>query len=249
MYNKFNIDEHFKDGVVVMATIGSRIKNIREIHKLTQTEFGELFGIVKSTVSSYEHGNSTPDDDIKIAICKYFNITMDYLLGLEDMTPTSSNNFNGFLFSFELSDQYEALQNKIKQIGVDVVAKKTNISKEKLDKIVTGVGIEPTVSELSQIADACDCSLNELLGKTDKKNKTAPEEQPLTEEQKALFDSCLDLSNDDIKEVNKYIEFIKMKNQQEKSSIKLVARSGEQKQVSADTTAISELKEDTSSDY
>lgn len=197
MYNKFNNDEHFKDGVVVMATIGSRIKNIREIHKLTQSEFGELFGIVKSTVSSYEHGNSTPDDDIKIAICRYFNITMDYLLGLEDMTPTSSDNFNGFLFSFELSDQYEALQNKIKQTGVDVVAEKTNISKEKLDKIVAGVGIEPTVLELSLIADACDCSLNELLGKVDKKNKATPEEQPISEIEQELLELTADMDEDE----------------------------------------------------
>lgn len=196
MYNKLNNDEHFKDGVVVMATIGSRIKNIRETYKLTQSEFGNLFGIVKSTVSSYEHGNSTPDDDIKIAICKYFNITMDYLLGLEDMTPTSSDNFNGFLFSFELSDQYEALQNKIKQTGIDVVAEKTNISKEKLDKIVSGAGIEPTVLELSLIADACDCSLNELLGKVDK-NKATPEEQPISEIEKELLELTANMDEDE----------------------------------------------------
>lgn len=214
MYNEFNISEHFKDGVVVMATIGSRIKNIREIHKLTQTEFGQLFGIVKSTVSSYEHGNSTPDDDIKIAICKYFNISMDYLLGLEDMTPTSSDNFSGFLFSFELSEQYETLQNKIKQTGVDIVAEKTNISKEKLDKIVTGVGIEPTVLELSQIADACNCSLDELLGKTDKKNKATPEEQPISPKQKLLLDVSADMTDEDIKKLIEYADLLNLRHNQ-----------------------------------
>lgn len=82
------------------------------------------------------------------------------------------------------------------------------------------------------------------------KNKTAPEEQSLTDEQEALLNYCSDLSNDDLEKVIDYIELLKLKNNAaQKASVKLVARSGEQKQVSADTTAISELKEDTSSDY
>lgn len=68
-----------------MATIAERIKHIRESHGLSQTEFGNLFGIVKSTVSSYETGNSSPNDKIKIAICKYFDVSMDYLLGTSDI--------------------------------------------------------------------------------------------------------------------------------------------------------------------
>ena len=67
-----------------MATIGERIKTLRKNAGLTQSEFGDLFGIVKSTVSSYEHGNSFPDDDIKVAICKHFNVSLDYLLGISD---------------------------------------------------------------------------------------------------------------------------------------------------------------------
>ena len=69
-----------------MATIGERIKTLRKKAGLTQSEFGDLFGVVKSTVSSYEHGNSFPDDQIKVAICKHFNVSLDYLLGESDST-------------------------------------------------------------------------------------------------------------------------------------------------------------------
>ncbi len=68
-----------------MATIAERIKHIRKSNGLSQTEFGNLFGIVKSTVSSYETGNSSPDDKTKIAICKYFDVSMDYLIGTSDI--------------------------------------------------------------------------------------------------------------------------------------------------------------------
>lgn len=67
-----------------MATIGNRIRILRNSHNLTQEEFGKLFGIVKSTVSLYEHDKSTPNDQIKTDICRYFNVSMDYLLGLDE---------------------------------------------------------------------------------------------------------------------------------------------------------------------
>ena len=63
-----------------MATIGERIKLLRKSAKMTQDEFGSKFGIVKSTVSLYENGKSTPNDEIKKKICEYFSVSMDYLL-------------------------------------------------------------------------------------------------------------------------------------------------------------------------
>ena len=71
---------------VKMADISERIRTLRKKELLTQTQFGELFNVEKTTVSSYERGQSIPNDSIKIAICKHFNVTMDYLVGLSD-TP------------------------------------------------------------------------------------------------------------------------------------------------------------------
>lgn len=68
-----------------MALLGSRIKELRLSEGLTQTEFGDLFGVVKSTVSLYENNNSVPDDEIKIKICKHFGVSLDYLLGLTEL--------------------------------------------------------------------------------------------------------------------------------------------------------------------
>lgn len=72
---------------------GERIKLIRKKSGLTQTEFGKIFGIGKTTVSSYEIGNSVPNDNIKISMCKHFNVSLDYLLGLTD-DPTPSNQIS-----------------------------------------------------------------------------------------------------------------------------------------------------------
>lgn len=73
-----------------MATIGERIRGLRELAGMTQEEFGKLFGVVKSTVSLYENGRSTPNDQIKTQICKYFDVSLDFLLGLSDNPGRSS---------------------------------------------------------------------------------------------------------------------------------------------------------------
>ena len=62
-----------------------RIKELRTSQGLTQTQFANLFGLTgKSTISGYESGKSTPDDEIKIAICKHFNCSLDWLLGVSN---------------------------------------------------------------------------------------------------------------------------------------------------------------------
>ena len=67
-----------------MATLSNRIRSLRQERGLTQDELGRLFGIVKSTVSLYENGKSVPNDQIKTEMCRHFNVSMDYLLGLTD---------------------------------------------------------------------------------------------------------------------------------------------------------------------
>lgn len=77
-----------------MATLAERIKELRKNANLTQSEFGALFGVAKSTVCLYETGRNTPNDDIKIAIANHFQVSMDYLMGKTDQpgfdsaTPT-----------------------------------------------------------------------------------------------------------------------------------------------------------------
>lgn len=68
-----------------MATIAERIKGLRKKAGLTQQELGDRFGVAKSTICQYENGNSTPNDDIKIAMANYFNVSMDYLMGKTDV--------------------------------------------------------------------------------------------------------------------------------------------------------------------
>ena len=73
-----------------MATMQERIRELRKSSGLTQQELGAVLGVAKNTVSQYETGRNTPNDDIKIAMANYFNVSMDYLMGKTDQSGFDS---------------------------------------------------------------------------------------------------------------------------------------------------------------
>ena len=70
------------------TSIGARIKRLRTTRGITQDALGELLGVVKSTVSLWENGKSSPPDSIKKTICTEFGCTMDWLYGMEGTTES-----------------------------------------------------------------------------------------------------------------------------------------------------------------
>lgn len=67
--------------------IGERLLELRKDAELTQDDLAAILKINKHSISSYERDKSEPPDAIKIAIARYFNVSIDYLLGLTDI-PT-----------------------------------------------------------------------------------------------------------------------------------------------------------------
>lgn len=61
-----------------------RIKELRKKKKLSQEEMGRLLGLKQTTYAAYEIGKTKFTADIIIEICKLFNVSSDYILGLKD---------------------------------------------------------------------------------------------------------------------------------------------------------------------
>ena len=64
--------------------IGKRLAEIRNEHGMTQPELAEILSVSIATVSGYEHEHTCPSDESKVKIAKYFDISLDYLLGAVD---------------------------------------------------------------------------------------------------------------------------------------------------------------------
>ena len=67
-----------------MSKFGERLKELRLENKLTQEKLGELVKIDQTSISAYELGKVHPTDDVIVVVAKYFKVSADFLLGLED---------------------------------------------------------------------------------------------------------------------------------------------------------------------
>lgn len=63
------------------CVLGKRIRFLRKNAQLKQNELADLLDISYSSISQYESGQRTPNDNIKIKIANFFGVSLDYLLG------------------------------------------------------------------------------------------------------------------------------------------------------------------------
>lgn len=68
-------------------SFGEKIKLLRENKDLTQQELGNVLNMTQRKISYMEHDKYEPSiGDLK-AICRYFNVSADYLLGFSKPLP------------------------------------------------------------------------------------------------------------------------------------------------------------------
>ncbi|MBS7389768.1 MAG: helix-turn-helix transcriptional regulator [Oscillospiraceae bacterium] len=59
-----------------------RIRNLREDSDITQAEMSKILNCSQQVYSNYELGQRDIPTDILIKLSKYYNVSIDYLLGL-----------------------------------------------------------------------------------------------------------------------------------------------------------------------
>lgn len=67
-----------------MNRFAPQLKELREEKGLTQSELAKELGFTQSAIAKWENGERNPSLDVLILIAKYFDVSTDYLLGLED---------------------------------------------------------------------------------------------------------------------------------------------------------------------
>ena len=61
-----------------------RLKELRNEKGLTQTQLAEKLGFTRVNISDWEWKGMEPSFDTVIKIAKFFDVTVDYLFGIED---------------------------------------------------------------------------------------------------------------------------------------------------------------------
>ena len=69
-----------------MKKYSNRVKELRLAKSLSQEQLAEKIGLTKQAISQYERGDRNPSMAVLGALCDFFNVSSDYLLGIDSVT-------------------------------------------------------------------------------------------------------------------------------------------------------------------
>ncbi|EIW20089.1 MULTISPECIES: helix-turn-helix domain-containing protein [Pelosinus] len=84
-------------------TFGERLADLRGRRSLTQNEVAKLTNISRSRLSLYEIGQREPDLATTKQLADFFNVTIDYLVGrdnIESLSPAAEEDNSNDLIKF-----------------------------------------------------------------------------------------------------------------------------------------------------
>lgn len=82
-----------------MSTFCERIRKCRNQKNQTQKEVADFLGVSSAAFSQYENGKRKPSLDTILLLAKLFEVSTDYLLGLEKSEGKEGSN--EFYFSLK----------------------------------------------------------------------------------------------------------------------------------------------------
>ena len=143
----------------------SNIKKLRKEYNLSQTQFAEEIGYSKNTVSLWELGTRTPCADAIIILSRYFQVSTDYLLKLNDDNAMLHriDDFDVDLTTFNKRLKELRQKNNLSQDGL---ANKTGISQSAIGNWELGKGV-PAVTAVITLAQYFGVTTDFLLGESD----------------------------------------------------------------------------------
>lgn len=67
-----------------MTKFAERLKELRIENNLNQRDLAGKTGFTQPAIARWENGKQIPNIDTLVVFCKFFGVSSDYLLGLDD---------------------------------------------------------------------------------------------------------------------------------------------------------------------
>lgn len=74
--------------------IGTKLNQLRKLSGMTQEQFAEKLNVSRQTISKWETGNTSPDLESIVRVCKIFHVSSDELLMEGDVMEKEINAIN-----------------------------------------------------------------------------------------------------------------------------------------------------------
>ena len=114
-----------------------RIKELRLARNMTQKELADMLGVDRTAIVKYETGKNGPTSEILIKLAKIFNVSLEYLLGIDDIKEETKKDLTA-QYSDEAKKIYDILseltpenQKKLLELAVMYVENQKNHKEKK----------------------------------------------------------------------------------------------------------------------
>lgn len=87
--------------------VGERLAEVRRNYGENQSELATYLHVSLSTIRSWEQDKSAPSHEALVAICKRYQVSADYLLGLSDLDSTYVCRVSSHFSTDELKELQE----------------------------------------------------------------------------------------------------------------------------------------------
>lgn len=154
-----------------------KLKTLRKKQGITQQELADAINISRSTIAGYEIEDKQPSYEVIAKIAKYFCVSTDFLLGIDDSDiiiskklPEPKNNYFFFFFDNLLKDIFMTRLNTAlcnKKLTINDLSNITTIDVERCTAYLGGE-CEPSLEDLISISHALEVTIDYLLGQTPK---------------------------------------------------------------------------------
>lgn len=119
-----------------MTITAKRLRELREKKQVSQDDVSKFLGVERTTYTSYESGRSRPVRVLN-KLAEYYNVSIDYLLGLADLPLPKEVNINTLSDTEkQLIFDFRSLNNKGKEKIIlyiaDIIELPTYTEKEKV---------------------------------------------------------------------------------------------------------------------
>lgn len=71
-----------------------RVQELRKARNITQVQLAKILCVSKQSVSNWENNNILPSIEMLVRIAKYFQVSTDYLLCLDDRKYVETTNLD-----------------------------------------------------------------------------------------------------------------------------------------------------------
>lgn len=142
---------------------GTRLKELREKRSMTQQQLANLLNVGRPTIAGYETKGKEPDYSKLRTLSRYFDVSIDYLLGhsdnplrdedLEWRWPHTTNRLGNIIKEYLHQNQ----------ISSDDFAKSLGVTRELLMDFMAGIST-PSYDVFKKISSETNLEIDYLLG-------------------------------------------------------------------------------------